>query len=111
MLAAGAVLEQDFTFEDLCQVAQFAPQEGLIALDEALQSLLLHESRHQGEGSKVSYRFSHDKIRDVVYAAAGDARRRVFQSRALMVLEHVDVPIGDLTSHELTNGAVALTFQ
>ena len=111
LLAAGAVLEQTFTFEELCQVAQFAPQEGLIALDEALQSLLLHESRHQGEGSKVSYRFSHDKIRDVVYAAAGDARRRVFHSRALMVLEDVDVPIGDLTSHELTNGAVALTFQ
>jgi len=111
LLAAGAVLLQDFTFEDLCLVAQFAPQEGLIALDEALQNLLLHESRHQREGSKVSYRFSHDKIRDVVYAAAGDARRRVFHSRALMVLAHVVVPTGDLPFHEPANGAAALTFQ
>jgi DNA-binding SARP family transcriptional activator len=111
LLAAGAVLEQDFTFEELCQVAQLAPQEGLAALDEALQSLLLHESRHQGEGRRVSYYFSHDKIREVVYAAAGDARRRVFHSRALMVLGHVDVPTAELVSHALTSGAAALRFQ
>ena len=112
LLAAGAVLEHDFTFEELCQVAQLAPQEGLAALDEALQSLLLQESRHRGEGRRgVSYHFSHDKIREVVYAAAGDARRRVFHSRALMVLEHVDVPTADLASHALANGAAALRFQ
>src|SRR2546423_7854247 len=45
LLAAGAVLEQDFTFEQLCQVAQLAPQDGLAALAEPLHSLLLHESR------------------------------------------------------------------
>jgi DNA-binding SARP family transcriptional activator len=99
LLAAGAVLEHDFAFEELCQVAQLAPQEGLAALDEALQSLLLHESRHRGEGRRgVSYRFAHDKIREVVYAAAGDARRRVFHGRALRVLEHVDVHTGELVS-------------
>ncbi len=82
LLVAGAVLGQDFTFEELCQVAQLAPQDGLAALDEALQSLLLHESSYQREGRRgVSYRFSHDKIREVVYAAAGDARRRVFHDR------------------------------
>ena len=111
LLAAGAVLEHDFTFEELCQVAQLAPQEGLAALDETLQSLLLHESRQRGEGRGVSYRFSHDKIREVVYAEAGDARRRVFHSRALMVLEHVDIPTAELASHALASGAAALRFQ
>ena len=83
LLAAGAVLGHDFTFEELCQVAQFAPQKGLAALDEALQSLLLRESSHRREGRRgVSYHFADDKIREVVYAAAGDARRRVFHSRA-----------------------------
>ncbi len=83
LLAAGAVLGQDFTFEELCRVAQLAPQEGLAALDEALQSLLLRESSHQRKGrSRISYLFSHNMIREVVYAAAGDARRRVFHSRA-----------------------------
>ncbi|HKF35741.1 MAG TPA: hypothetical protein VKB35_02475, partial [Ktedonobacteraceae bacterium] len=93
LLAAGAVLGHDFTFEELCQVARLAPQDGLDALDEALQSLLLRESSHRREGrGGVSYRFGHDKIREVVYAGAGDARRRVFHGRALTVREHADVP-------------------
>jgi len=75
LLTAGAVLRHNFTFEELCQVAQLGPQEGLAALDEALQSLLLHETSHRrDERSGVSYHFSHDKIREVVYAEAGDAR-------------------------------------
>ena len=92
LLAAGAVLEHDFTFEELCQVAQLAPQDGLAALDEALQSLLLHEScqRRKGRGG-VTYHFAGDKTREVVYATAGDARRRVFHGRALKIREYVDV--------------------
>jgi len=84
LLAAGAVvLGHDFTFEELCQVARLAPQDGLVALDEALQSLLLRESSHQRGGRRgVSYHFADDKVREVVYATAGDARRRVFRSRA-----------------------------
>src|SRR6266852_1626074 len=82
LLAAGAVLGQDFTFEELCQVTRLTPQDGLDALDEALQSLLLRESCHRREErGGVSYHFAHDKIREVVYAEAGDARRRVFHSR------------------------------
>jgi predicted ATPase len=93
LLAAGAALEHDFAFEELCQVAQLAPQEGLAALDESLQSLLLHESSNRREGRRgVSYHFADDKIRDVVYAGSGDARRRVFHGRALTVREHSDVP-------------------
>jgi DNA-binding SARP family transcriptional activator len=82
LLAAGAVLGPDFTFEELCQVAQLAARDGLEALDEALQSLLLRESNHRREGGGgFSYHFADDKIREVVYAGAGDARRRVFYSR------------------------------
>jgi len=109
LLAAGAVLDHDFTFEELCQIAQLAPQDGLAALDEALQSLLLHESSHRREGRRgVSYHFAHDKIRQVVYAGAGDARRRVFHGRALTVPGHVDVPTAELASHVLANGSAAL---
>jgi len=93
LLAAGAILGYDFTFEDLCQVARLAPQEGLAAMDEALQSLLLYETSQRRDGrSGVSYHFADDKIREVVYAGAGDARRRVFHGRALTVREHADVP-------------------
>src|SRR6266568_7314332 len=44
LLAAGAVLDHDFTFEALCQVAHLTTQDGLFALDEAIESLLLQES-------------------------------------------------------------------
>jgi hypothetical protein len=112
LLAAGAVIGHDFTFEELCQVAQLTPQDGLAALDEALQSLLLHESSPRREGRRgVSYHFAHDKIRQVVYAAAGDARRRVFHGRALTVPGHVDVPTAELASHVLASGSAALTFR
>ncbi len=111
LLAAGAVLGQDFTFEELCRVAQLAPKEGLAALDEALQSLLLRESSHRREGSRgVSYHFADDKILQVVYAAAGDARRRVLHGRVLAVREHADVPTAVLADHALASGSAALAF-
>jgi DNA-binding SARP family transcriptional activator len=82
LLIAGAVLGQNFTFEELCQVTQLVPQQGLAALEEALDNLLLLESSHQREGrNEVSYHFAHTMIRRVVYAMAGDARKRFFQSR------------------------------
>jgi DNA-binding SARP family transcriptional activator len=103
LLAAGAVLEHDFAFEELCQVAQLGPQEGLAALDESLQSLLLHESNNCREGRKgVSYHFADDKIREVVYAGAGDARRRVFHGRALTAREQADVARRGACLPELT---------
>jgi predicted ATPase len=112
LLRAGAALDHDFTFEELCQVAYLTTQDGLAALDEALQSLLLKESSRRLEGrSRVSYHFAHDKIRDVVYAATGDARRRVLRDRALTVLEHVDTSVVELAHHTLEHGSAALTFR
>ena len=88
LLAASAVLDHDFTFEELCQVAHVATQDGLFALDEAIEALLLEESpRQSGKVQAVSYVFIHDKIREVVYSEAVDARRRIFHGRALQVLE------------------------
>jgi hypothetical protein len=46
----------------------------------------------------------------VVYAAAGDARRRVLHGRALTVLEHADAPAAELTDHALASGSAVLTF-
>jgi DNA-binding SARP family transcriptional activator len=112
LLVAGAVLDHDFTFEELCQVAQLGPQEGLAALDESLQSLLLQESSNRREGRRgVSYHFADDKIREVVYAEAGDARRRVFHARALSVLKNVDTSVVELDQHMLEDGSAALTHR
>ena len=112
LLAAGAVLDHDFTFEDLCQVAHLAPQEGLSALDEVLGSLLLRESRRQRGGlSGATYVFAHDKIREVVDVEAGDARRRIFHGRALKVLKRAGAPAAELAYHAFASGLADPAFR
>ena len=104
LLAAGAILGQNFTFEEFCQVAQLALQDGLAALDEALQSLLLRESSHRREGrGGISYHFAHDKIREVVYAEAWNARSGSSIVR-LTVLEYANTPIPVLAYHAFARG-------
>ena len=112
LLAAGAVLDHDFTFGALCQVAYLSTQDGLFALDEAIESLLLQESpRQSGRLQAVPYVFVHDKFREVVYAEAGDARRRVFHGRALQVLEREGASAAVLAYHALASGSVDLAFR
>src|SRR2546429_707220 len=88
LLAAGAVLDQGITFELLCQVADLAEHDGLSALDEVLHSHLLQESeREGGPMTDGRYVFAHAKIRAVVYAEGGEARRSIFHRRALEALQ------------------------
>src|SRR2546421_2864827 len=83
LLVAGAVLGQGITFELLRQVADLAEHDGLSALDEVLHSHLLQESeREGGPMTDGRYVFAHAKIRAVVYAEAGEARRALFHPRA-----------------------------
>ena len=112
LLAAGAVLDHDFTFEALCQVAHLTTQDGLFALDEAIEDLLLQESpRQSGKVQAVPYVFAHDKIREVAYTEAGDARRRIFHGRALQVLEQEGASAAVLAYHALASGSVDLAFR
>jgi tetratricopeptide (TPR) repeat protein len=106
LVAAGAILDHDFTFEDLCQIARLTPQDGLFTLDEAIEALLLEESpRQSGKVQAIPYMFAHDKIRDVVYTEAGDARRRIFHGRALQVLEEEGASTAVLAYHALASGS------
>ncbi len=105
LLVAGAVLGQESTFERLCQVANLAEREGLSALDEVLHSHLLQESEHKegGRGRMTSgrYMFAHAKIRAVVYAEAGEARRSIFHRRAVQTLQGTATPAAVLAYHAL----------
>jgi DNA-binding SARP family transcriptional activator/tetratricopeptide (TPR) repeat protein len=83
LLTAAAVIGRNCSFERLGQVAGIAEMEGLPALDELLTSRLLLET----DDLSHPYRFTHDKIRDVVYTEAGNARRRIFHRRAFEALE------------------------
>jgi tetratricopeptide (TPR) repeat protein len=101
---AAAVLGQGCSFELLAQVAELGEHEALPALDEALRGSLLRETGG-------TYLFAHDKIRDVVYTDAGEARRRVFHRRALESLQADDWSAAELAHHALVAGLDRPAFE
>ncbi len=115
LLVAGAVLGRTFTFERVCQVAGLREDEGLPALDEVLKKRLLQvatgEPGEQLVASAGGYFFTHDKIRDVAYSEAGEARRRIFHRRALEGLQATASPAGELAHHALAAGLLEPAFQ
>ena len=112
LLVAGAVLGQNITFERLCQVTALAEQDGLPALDEVLHSHLLYESEREGERmADGRYVFAHAKIRAIVYAEAGEARRSIFHRRTVQVLQEAAAPPAALAYHALAAGLVEPGFR
>jgi DNA-binding SARP family transcriptional activator/tetratricopeptide (TPR) repeat protein len=105
-LVAGAVLEQDATFERLCIIADLSEQAGLVALDEVRRSLLVQEPA----GFAV-YTFTHPMIRDVVSVEAGETRSRIFHRRALHLLQETAVPVARLAYHALAAGMLDPAFR
>jgi len=101
------VLGHAFTFEQVCQVAGIGEQEGLVTLDELLVSQYLSESK---DLEREAYFFTHDKIRDVAYTEAGEARRRVFPRRALDVLAAAAAPPAEPAHHARASGLSEPTF-
>jgi DNA-binding SARP family transcriptional activator/tetratricopeptide (TPR) repeat protein len=97
LLTAAAVMGRQCSFERLCQVANLPENESLSALDELLAGRLLLEA---GQVARP-YIIAHDKIRDVVYAEAGDARRRVYHRRAFEALQAKSAPPAELAYHAL----------
>ena len=57
-----------------------------------------------------SYVFAHPKIRAVVYAEAGEARRSIFHRRALQALQAAAAPAAELAYHALAAGLVEPAF-
>src|SRR5947207_15305856 len=111
LLVAGAVLGQETTFERLCQVADLTEEDGLPALDEVLHSGLLYESEREGGPMTAGrYVFAHQKIRAVVYAEAGEARRSIFHRRALEALQAAAAPAAELAYHALFAGLTEPAF-
>jgi predicted ATPase/DNA-binding SARP family transcriptional activator len=94
---AGAVLGDGFTFDQLCHVADIDESQALPALDELLTRGLLRETDERCF-------FTHDKIREQVYAETGKVRRRVFHRRALDILQASFSPPAQLAQHAFAAG-------
>jgi tetratricopeptide (TPR) repeat protein len=98
LLTAIAIIGRPTHFEQLCQIIATDEDKMLPALDELLQHQLLLETANP----RHPYTFSHDKIRDIVYTQAGDARRRLYHRRALAALQQEQAPPGELAHHALS---------
>ena len=109
LLAGGAVLEQQITFERLCAIANVTEDMALPALDELISGRLLLETAQPGAAS--DYTFVNDMLRDVVYTEAGDARRRLFHKRALEILEAMGDSAAALAHHALSAGLAQAAFR
>ncbi|HEX9091729.1 MAG TPA: AAA family ATPase, partial [Anaerolineales bacterium] len=71
LLAGGAVLENQITFERMCAISNMTEDQAIPALDELISGRLLLENFQPGVVS--AYTFTNDMLRDVVYTEAGDA--------------------------------------
>jgi predicted ATPase len=108
LLAVGAVLEHQITFERLCIISNVAEDLALPALDELISGRLLVEPSQPGVVS--AYTFTNEMLRDVVYTEAGDARRRLFHRRALEVLEAAKASSAVLAHHAVSAGLPQAIF-
>lgn len=97
LLTAAAVLGRRCRFERLCQIAALSENEGLAALDQLLNGRLLIETPNLSH----PYQVAHDKIHDVAYTEAGDARRRIYHRRAFQALEQAQAHAAELAYHAL----------
>ncbi|HSM55609.1 MAG TPA: AAA family ATPase, partial [Candidatus Sulfomarinibacteraceae bacterium] len=106
LLAAASVLGQAFTFRHLYYVADLEPAGSIKAMDELLAAKFLRDSENPS-----SYHFGHDKIRDVVYTEAGDARRYIFHRRAFYLLEAENAPAARVAHHAQRADEVQAAFE
>lgn len=110
LVGAAAVLGQRLSFERLIAVAGIEELAGLRAVDELLATRVLLEQPANGAGDEQGYRFAPDKIRAVVYEAAGAARRRVFHRRAFAVLQQSNGSPAELGHHARAAGLLQPAF-
>jgi predicted ATPase len=111
LLSAGAILGQNLTFGQLWRVANLDEDQALSALDELVRSQLLRRAEiRQRASADPTYAFSHDKIRDVVYTEAGDARRFVFHRRAFEILQAASAAPAILAYHAARAGLMEAAF-
>lgn len=111
VLAAAAVLDQQSSFPALIAVTGLNEIEALTAIDEAMHSRVLVESKQgHGPASDSRYVFAHDLLREVVYQEAGEARKRVLHRRAFEQLQTYALPAAERARHARAAGLVTEEF-
>lgn len=86
MFTAAAVLGQAASFRQLAEMSGIDEMTGLDALEELIAKRLLLDTNQAGQ----PYLIAHDRIRDVVYAETGAARKQMLHRRAVTALQGID---------------------
>ena len=96
----------------LWQLAEIGVREGVEGLEEAVKSGILREEEAGGPGvgNLVTYRFSHDLMRDVVYTELGAARRQILHQKALVCLQTEGIAAAELAYHARASGETEAAF-
>jgi len=86
LLAASAVIGRSFDFDTLREASGRGEEETVTALEELLAHGLVKEV-HSGSGEQaLTYDFSHEKLRELVYSETSLARRRLLHRRVTEAL-------------------------
>ncbi|MBN1666806.1 MAG: hypothetical protein JW862_06945, partial [Anaerolineales bacterium] len=93
------VMGRECSFDWLCQVADLEETTALPALESLLNGRLLT----QGGNARRPYTLAHDYIREVVYNASSEARRRLLHRRSLIALEADGASAAECAYHALAS--------
>ncbi|MBE7472930.1 MAG: AAA family ATPase [Anaerolineales bacterium] len=105
LLTSAAVLGQEATFEQLCELSAVDEMAGVEALEELVGRRLLLER----EEFTPTYLIVHDLMRTVLYEETSTARKRLLHRRAMTVL--AGAAPARLAYHALAAGAGEAAFQ
>ncbi len=110
VLIAGAVLGQNFRLLSVCQVAKVNENVGVDAIEEALQKQIVQGKEPTRSWSEQAYIFTHEKVREVIYTEAGEARRKLYHQRAFERIQDMNGLAIDLVYHALAAGLLKQAF-
>ncbi|HXV42168.1 MAG TPA: AAA family ATPase, partial [Anaerolineae bacterium] len=105
LLTSAAVLGQEATFEQLCELSAVDEMAGVETLEELVGRRLLLER----EELTPTYLIVHDLMRDVLYEETSTARKRLLHRRAMTVL--AGAAPARLAYHALAAGAGEAAFR
>jgi len=87
LLQAAAVIGRSFDYDTLQEASGRSEEETATTLEALVGRGLIRERQAGGELiRRLEYDFSHDKVRSLVYAEMGQARRRILHQRVADVL-------------------------
>ncbi|HEU5369935.1 MAG TPA: AAA family ATPase [Ktedonobacterales bacterium] len=86
LLSTAAVIGRSFDFDTLREASGRSEEETVQALEELLAHGLVKEVRSGSTDQSLTYDFSHEKLREVIYEEASLARRRLLHRRVAEAL-------------------------